>query len=124
MSKPIVKKSKIEIIIGLNEDKVPESIEWRAEDNPNGSDYTTCKAMSLSLFDKEYKDTLKIDLWTTDLQVVEMDRFMYQTLRSLGDMYFKATNNGQLSNDMQLFVDYFGKQTGILTEDVDQKPTP
>jgi len=116
MSKPIVKKSLIEIEIGLNEDKIPTTIQWRSEDNPNGKDFSECKAMSLSVFDKEYKDTLKIDLWTTEMQVVEMDRFVFQTLRSLADTYFKATNNQQLANDMQLFVDYFGKQTGIIDE--------
>lgn len=117
MGKPVVKKSLIEIEIGLNEDKHPETIHWRSNDNPNGSDFTECKAISLALFDKDYKDTLKIDLWTTEMQVVEMDRFMFQTLRSLADTYFRATNNQQLANDMQLFVDYFGKQTGIITEE-------
>lgn len=117
MQKPIAKKSLIEIEIGLNEDKHPESIQWRSDDNPNGKEFTACKAVSLALFDKDYKDTLKIDLWTTEMQVVEMDRFMFQTLRSLADTYFRATNNQQLANDMQLFVDYFGKQTGIITEE-------
>jgi gliding motility-associated protein GldC len=116
MNKPVVKTSLIELEIGLNEDKHPQVIKWRSEDNPNGKEFSECKAMSLSVFDKEYKDTLKIDLWTTEMQVVEMDRFVFQTLRSLADTYFKATNNQQLANDMQLFVDYFGKQTGIITE--------
>lgn len=117
MSKSIIKKSNIEIAIGLNEDKHPETIHWKSTDNPNGNEFTECKAMMLSLFDKEYKDTLKIDLWTSEMQVVEMDRFVFQSLRALADTYFKATNNKQLSNDMQLFVDYFGKQTGIITEE-------
>jgi gliding motility-associated protein GldC len=117
LSKPIVKKSKIEIEIGLNDDKHPESIFWRSDDNPNTKDLSECKAIMLSLFDKEHMDTLKIDLWTSEMQVVEMDRFMFQTLRAMADTYFKATNNQQLANDMQLFVDYFGKQTGIITED-------
>ena len=117
MSKSIIKKSNIEIAIVLNEDKHPETIHWKSTDNPNGNEFTECKAMMLSLFDKEYKDTLKIDLWTSEMQVVEMDRFVFQSLRALADTYFKATNNKQLSNDMQLFVDYFGKQTGIITEE-------
>jgi gliding motility-associated protein GldC len=117
VGKPVIKKSLIELEIGLNEDKNPETIHWRSNDNPNGTGFTECKAISLSLFDKDYKDTLKIDLWTSEMQVVEMDRFMFQTLRSLADTYFRATNNQQLANDMQLFVDYFGKQTGIITEE-------
>lgn len=123
MNKPVVKKSLIEIEIGLNEDKHPETIHWKSTDNPNGDGFTECKAISLSLFDKEYKDTLKIDLWTSEMQVVEMDRFMFQTLRSLSDTYFRATNNQQLANDMQLFVDYFGKQTGIISEGTPENKT-
>ncbi|MBC7884651.1 MAG: gliding motility protein GldC [Saprospiraceae bacterium] len=121
MNKPIVKKSKIEIAIGLNEDKHPETIHWKSNDNPDGENFSECKAMMLSLFDKEYKDTLKIDLWTTEMQVEEMDRFVFQSLRALAETYFKATNNKQLSNDMQLFVDYFGKQTGIIPQE-EEKP--
>jgi len=116
VSKPVIKKSHIHIEIGLNEDKHPSTIHWKSDDNPNGKEFTECMAMSLSVFDKEYKDTLKIDLWTTEMQVVEMDRFVFQTLRSLADTYFRATNNKELANDMQLFVDYFGKQTGIIAE--------
>ena len=56
MGKPVVKKSNIEIAIGLNEDKHPETIHWKSDDNPNGQDFTECKAIMLSLFDKEYKD--------------------------------------------------------------------
>lgn len=107
----------IEIEIGLNEDKHPETIRWKSDDNPNNAGFSECKALSVALFDKEYKDTLKIDLWTNEMQVVEMDRFIFQTLRSLADTYHRATSNTQLSNDMQLFVDYFGKQTGIIKED-------
>ena len=117
MSSKIVRKSKIEIEIGLNSDKMPEQINWSADDQKTSHAKQECKAMLLSLFDKSTKDTLKIDLWTTEMQIVEMDRFMFQTLRALADTYFKATANGQLANDMQLFVDYFGKQTGIITEE-------
>ena len=119
MKKQIVKKSKIEIEIGLNEDKHPESIHWKNDDNPEGQNYTECKAMMLVLFDKEYKDTFKIDLWTTEMQVVEMDRFIFQHLKSLTDTYFRATGNNKLASEMQMFVDYFGKETGIL-QDVEE----
>lgn len=116
-SKQIIKTSNIEIEIGLNENKRPETIKWKSTDNPNGAEYTEAKAMLFSIFDKEYKDTLKIDLWTTEMQVVEMDRFFFQSLRAMADTYLLATQNIQLANDMQLFVDYFGKQTGIIVED-------
>jgi len=107
-------KSKIEIEVELNEEKHPSAIHWSSSDNPAGAGTKECKAMLLSLFDKDHLDTFKIDLWTTEMQVVEMDRFMFQTLRALADTYFKATRNQELSNDMQRFVQYFGEKTEII----------
>ncbi len=117
MSSESTTKSKIELEIELDDAKLPISIRWKSDANPQGPNYTECKAFSLALFDKEYKDTFKIDLWTKEMQVVEMDRFIFQTLRSLGDTYFRSTNNSDLANEMQRFVDYFGQKTGIITEE-------
>lgn len=109
----ITKTSDINIQIGLNHQQVPISIKWKSDDggNPQPQD---CKAMLLSLFDKNTLETLKIDLWTKEMQVMEMDRFMFQTLRALADTYFKATQNKELAVDMQRFVQYFGEKTKII----------
>ncbi len=72
-------------------------------------------------FSARHKETLKIDLWTKDMQVLEMDRFFYQTLRGLADTYFRATQNKQVAEDMQRFVQYFGEQTGAVPKDKDGK---
>ncbi len=105
------KKSQLTITVTLDHQNVPEALHWKADDNPEGSE---CKAMLLSLFDRESLDTVKIDLWTKDMQVNEMDRFFFQTLRALADTYFKATQNRDLAVDMQRFVQYFGEKTEIL----------
>lgn len=110
----IVRRSNITIEIGLDKEHVPSSISWKADDDPNQNGLQECKAMLISLFDRESKDTLKIDLWTKDMQVSEMDRFFFQTLRALADTYFKATQNGQLATELQHFVQHFGEQTEIL----------
>jgi gliding motility-associated protein GldC len=70
--------------------------------------------MLLSLFDAENKETMKIDLWTLDMQVVEMDHLVFNTLRGLADTYFKATQNQALAVDFQRFVQYFGEKTEII----------
>ena len=106
-------KSKIEINVILDENKVPEMIEWKSTDQAEEG-FKEVKAMFVSLFDKETLDTFKIDLWTKELQVMEMDRFVFQGLRSLADTYMKATNNQDMANDMRRFVQYFGEKTGII----------
>jgi gliding motility-associated protein GldC len=114
MNKKVEHKSRINIHIGLNEDRVPVEIKWNSDDPQAGKGPQKAKGMLLSLFDQTHLDTLKIDLWTTDMQVIEMDRFVYQTLRGLADTYFRATQNKELANEMQRFVQYFGEKTEII----------
>ncbi len=108
------KTSKIEIKVGLDNNNVPVRIQWQAEDHPESKLPQDCKAMLLSFFDKNSKETLKIDLWTKDMQVIEMDRFIFQTLRALADTYYRATQNKKMAADMQRFVQFFGEETEII----------
>ncbi len=115
MAKPKKERStSIQIDVELDEKNIPDKIAWTASDQPGGPRRQECKAMLLAFFDKANKETVKIDLWTKDMQVIEMDRFFFQTLRSLADTYYKATQNAGLANDMQRFVQYFGEKTEII----------
>lgn len=116
MAKPVVKKrSTISVEVGLDQDKMPVEMKWKASDNSGPAQ--GCKGMLLSLFNEQSKETMKIDLWTKEMQVVEMDRFMYQTLRGLADTYFKATGNKELANQMQQFTFFFGQATGAIPKE-------
>ena len=114
---PITQKKEVKIDIGLNAQQLPVHIGWTAPDANDTPQQRDCKAMLLSVFDRETGETFKIDLWTKDMQVVEMDRFFFQTLRAMADTYFKATQNAKLATDMQRFVQYFGEQTEILKKE-------
>ena len=109
----IVKSSDITIRVGLNAEQVPTKIEWGASDRNDGA-LEECKAIAVALFDKDHRDTLRIDLWTKEMQVLEMDRFMYQILRSLSQTYLKATQNKDLAEEMAKFAHYFGEKTEIV----------
>jgi len=108
----MAKSSVIEIQVNLDDQNVPNKIKWSSTDTDQ--DKVESKGMLLSLFDKDSLDTIKIDLWTKEMQVVEMDRFFFQTLKGLSDTYFKATNNAELASAMRQFVQYFGEQTEII----------
>jgi gliding motility-associated protein GldC len=112
----VEKSSQILLKVGLNKDQVPVRMDWMAEDNPHNGSWSEIKAMMVSLFDMETRDTMRIDLWTNEMRVDEMDRFVFQTLRAMADTYHRATQNAELANEMQHFVDYFGKKTGIIQE--------
>ena len=108
-------KSQIQIEITLDENKHPSDIKWQAEDSPNKEN--TSKAMLLSFFDKESLETLKIDLWTTEMQVDEMDRFFFNTLKAMADTYYRSTNNEKLASQMQSFAHFFGQEIGLIEKE-------
>lgn len=101
-------KSKIEFTIGLDENKVPEELWWSAEDG-NITD-AEAKAMLISVWDSNNKDTLKVDLWTKDMPVDEMKQFFHQTLLSMAGTFEKATNDHKMSATMRDFCDYFAEK--------------
>ena len=109
-------KSEIVITVELDAEKQPVDITWTAE-SPQGPQTRKSKAMLLSLFDKENLETFKIDLWTKDMQVAEMDRLMFHTLRALTETYHTATKNDELASHMKSFVDHFGKYTKIIPQE-------
>jgi gliding motility-associated protein GldC len=113
-------KNEIKLEVQLDEEKIPKDIFWNASQDPNAP-AQACKAFLLSVFDKETKETLKIDLWTKDMQVIEMDRFFYYSLAALADTYFRATGNAELAGEFRAFTQHFGKTTGILENSPDQQ---
>ncbi len=112
--KNIKKESRIEVVVGLNEESVPAEIKWRADDNPEGRQFLNAKGMLVSFFDEKSRDTLRIDLWTEDLQVMEMDRMVYHTLKGLSETYLRSTGNKELAGQMRQFAEYFGETTEIV----------
>ncbi len=110
----VVKISDITLRVGLDKEHIPVKLEWAATDMHRPGQMDECKAFALALFDKHSRDTLRIDLWTKDMEVQEMDRFIYQILRSLSQTYLRATNNKEMAEEMARFAHHFGEQTEII----------
>lgn len=87
-------KKKIEIAVDLDEKKVPQSIVWQAEGQASGQ--VSARAMLLSFWDHEQRNTLRLNLWTKEMAVDEMAQFFYQTLMHLADTYKSAVPHSQL----------------------------
>lgn len=103
----------IQIDIYLDKEHIPEKIEWTADDNDGIK--TSAKAFMLSVFEEHSKDTMRLDLWTKEFQMGEMDRFIYYSLKSMCETYLKATNNQELSNEFMAFVQHFGMRTELIS---------
>lgn len=86
-----MKKSEIRFSIALDDQKVPEAISWSATDA--GPDIHFAKAMNISIWDREERGTMKIDLWTKDMPVDEMKRFYVDMIGSMAEGIVAATND-------------------------------
>jgi len=104
-----MQKSTITIDVILDKDKVPEQINWKAE-NSTADKAQRAKAMMIAFWDGADKSALRIDLWTKDMMVDEMADFFYQTIMSMADTYHRATHHHELVNDMKNFAkDFYNK---------------
>lgn len=99
-------RSTITIDVTLDSSRVPESITWRATENPSDSD-RKAKAMMLSFWDGADKTALRVDLWTKGMMVDEMADFFYQTMMTMADTYDRATHHNELTNDIRQFAKNF-----------------
>lgn len=106
-------KSEIVIKVELDENSHPEKIIWSASDS--NVKEKECKSFLLSLWDGSDQNTLKIDLWTKEMRLDEMDRFFYQTFITLAETYLNATGNKKGNQDIQNFANAFAIKTGVLS---------
>ena len=104
----VVHKSKIQFTIGLDENKVPEKINWTAEEGKIANE--EAKALMISVWDGKAKDTLRMDLWTKDMAIDEMKQFFHQTLVSMAGTFERATNDAKMTATMIDFCDYFAEK--------------
>ena len=93
-----MKNSKINFTIQLDQNNVPDKILWDATDKPDAGMSET-KAISVALWDHKQKNTLRIDLWTKDMPVLEMKRFYIDCLGGLAQSMLTATGDEVMSNE-------------------------
>jgi gliding motility-associated protein GldC len=104
--------SEIKFTVELDENKIPEKLVWDANDGGISNEET--KAFLISVWDSKNKETLKMDLWTKEMPLDEMKIFFYQTLLSMSDTFYKATNDEKMTATMRDFCDYFAEKMELL----------
>lgn len=100
--------STIELNVELDENRIPERLQWSAEDG--GILNEEAKAMMLSVWDNKTKETLRIDLWTKDMPIDDMKIFFHQTLVAMSDTFNRATQDEKMTATMKDFCDYFAEK--------------
>ena len=96
------RETEINFKIKLDQNNLPETMTWKASDGPQEEE-RACKSIAIALWDKEERNTLRIDLWTKDMPIDEMHTYFLQNLMTLSDSYIKATGNPHIKEDMLAF---------------------
>ena len=68
----------------------------------------------ISLWDAHEKNTLRIDLWTTEMMVDEMKQFYHQNLLSMADTLERATGEVEAAKAMRNFAQEFGERLKLV----------
>lgn len=96
------KTSEILFQVELDEKNIPQKIRWKASDIDEDQMHD-CKSIMLSIWDPQENNTLRIDLWTKDMRIDEMDQHFFQTLMTLAETYQRSTRNTFVVEEMKKF---------------------
>lgn len=114
-----MKKAEIKLQVELDEANVPERIQWTSSDGET-SEELPAKAMFLALWDAQYKNTLRIDLWTKDMPYDEMKRFFYETLQTMADSFLRSSGGDAMAEkvigDLRDYCAHYADKMEILEQ--------
>jgi len=112
-----MKTAEIKLTVELDEHNVPEKLMWQSTDGET-QEALPAKAMFLALWDHQYKNSLRIDLWTKDMPLDEMKRFFYETLQTMGDSFIRAAGDDALAKavigDLRDYCDHFAEKMEVV----------
>jgi len=106
-----MKQSEIKFTVTLDDNKMPQKIDWSASDENKES---SSKALMIALWDTKERNTLRIDLWTKDMMVDEMKQFYHQNLLSMADTLERATGEVEAAKAMRNFAQEFGERLNVV----------
>ncbi len=112
----IVKTSQIRVDVKLDKENLPVAIEWDADD-ADFEGKEPAKALMLSLYDGLQQNAMRIDLWTNEMSVEEMNLFVFQTMATMADTFERATGNKEVADEMRDYIHHFGHRVNIFGDD-------
>ena len=96
-----MRTSEIRLKIELDDKNVPEKIFWVADEGPS-TGLEEAKAVNLSLWDTNKKETLAINLWAKDMAVHEMKRFYIDIIGGMAQTIRQSTDDEVMSAELEL----------------------
>ena len=104
--------SDISISVGLDENKIPEQLTWSAVDS--GVENSKTKAAMISVWDDKAQETLRIDLWTKDMPIDQMKKYIHQNILALGDTLERAGGEKELAQELRDYAISLGEKLNVL----------
>lgn len=104
--------SDIVLKVKLDQHKVPEQIFWDATDNKVVN--REARAMMLSVWDPNENNTLRVDLWTKEMTVDDMKKFIHQSILMMADTLQRSTGETLMAETMRDFGQYYGEKLGLI----------
>jgi gliding motility-associated protein GldC len=95
-----MRSSEIRFNVELDDESVPEKIFWKATEGPSQG-MEEARAVTLSIWDHEKQETLRIDLWGKEMTVEEMKRFYIDTIGGLAQSLRSATSDKYMPDEME-----------------------
>ena len=112
MSPDKERKETLTVDVIMDENLIPESINWRSTQKNDKKEEASAALMYF--WKAKNKETFNLDLWTKKMSIEEMNMMIFQSFMTMANTYERATYEDQLANAMRDFAEFFGEKTKIL----------
>ena len=102
-------ESEIRLKVGLDTHRNPVRLTWTAEEGGIEPDREV-KAFFLTTWDKKENNSMRMDLWTTEFMVEEMQAMVFQHLMSMADVVDRSTGDEKSAQSLRQFASELMKQ--------------
>ena len=107
------KEAEIKFTLKLDENSIPDAIYWEATEG-DFEGKKPCDSIMISIWDREEKNALGIDLWTKRMEVGEMNAHFYLTIMKMAETYQRATKNKEIADMIKRFANDFADKVDEL----------
>ena len=104
-------KQTIKFEVELDENHLPLNI--RMDANSTTKSDQNIKALMISAWAAQNRETLRIDLWTKDMPINDMFIMFHQTMMSMSFSLEKATGNEKVAGALRDYCEFFAEETKI-----------
>ena len=102
-------KQSLKFNIEIDENHLPLTISMESKD----VDEKNIKALMISAWESNKKETLRVDLWTKDMPINEMFVMFHQTMMGMASSLERSTGHNRLAGALRDYCEFFAEETKI-----------